>query len=205
MAEEGEGRQPARDLVLPIISCVHPGESNFNTTTTRDLGPTGYHRIAFPRLLCQVVSHLFPGPPGSRQGVLFWFAIETRGTQCPLINANRFKDLFMKADHRHHIQVTDARGIKGFYDRSLRWPSLDTSLRGSRIKEAIAFHDETFCGDDDDADLPKSLADLYGSLMTEFRLGLQNTVSWADLSLLFTRWGRLYPFNQAWTGTEAQP
>lgn len=56
----------------------------------------------------------------------------------------------------------------------------------------VPLKDGMLCANDD-GDLRKILAALNESVMTEFQRELQNTVPWADLSLLFTRWGRVYP------------
>ncbi|EAS37320.3 uncharacterized protein CIMG_02674 [Coccidioides immitis RS] len=70
--------------------------------------------------------------------------------------------------------------------------AFSAGLSESKTKDATPFNDETFCGDDD-GDLRKALTDLNESVMMKFQHELQKTVSWADLSLLFTRWARLYP------------
>lgn len=69
---------------------------------------------------------------------------------------------------------------------------LSASLRGSKSKDTTPFDDETI-REDDSGNLRNALTDLNESVMAEFQHELQKTVSWADLSLLFTRWGRVYP------------
>ncbi|KAK2808782.1 hypothetical protein FQN50_004455 [Emmonsiellopsis sp. PD_5] len=61
-----------------------------------------------------------------------------------------------------------------------------------KLKGPNPCDDETFHVDDD-GDLRKSLVALNESAMAEFQRELQNTIPWADLSLLFTRWGHVYP------------
>ncbi|KLJ05433.1 hypothetical protein EMPG_11079 [Blastomyces silverae] len=64
---------------------------------------------------------------------------------------------------------------------------------GSKTKDTTTLcNNETF-REDDDGDLRKALTNLNESVKTEFQRQLQKTVSWADLSQFFTRWGRVYP------------
>lgn len=60
-------------------------------------------------------------------------------------------------------------------------------------EEVPSLNIEEFDVEDDDRDLRKAMVALNESAMAEFDRELHKTAPWADLSLLFIRWGRIYP------------